>query len=112
MSLPALYTAPQSADDWDAWSFNHAAIHYDLVQAATMQKNVTGLQTFMLHPISDDDVGMWLYWHQTMHNQLNSVLKTSGYNLLQVDFEDPDSVSEWLYLNGDEHARFNAILGV
>ncbi len=112
MSLAALSDVPQDPDEWDAWAFNHAAIHYDIVGAVRMQKNVTGLQQFLLYPIDQTNFGIWLYYHQTMHNQTNLALGTSGYNLLELDLKDPDSVQEWMVLNLDEHQRFNAALGV
>ena len=112
MSLSALYDVPEDNDDWAAWAFNHAAIHYDIVGALQRKPNITGVQQFLLSPIDQNNFGIWLYYHQTMHNQTNIALGTSGFNLLQLDLKDPDSVKEWLVLNGDEHQRFNAALGV
>lgn len=112
MSLPALYEIPEDPEDWDAWSFNHAAIHYDIFGALQKNPKFVGAQQFLLYPIDSNNFGIWLYYHQTMHNQANLVLGTTGYNLLQLDLKDPDSVQEWLVLNGDEHQRFNTALGV
>lgn len=112
MSLAALNDIPADQEAWDAWAFNHAVIHYDIVGAVRAQKNVTGLQQFLLYPIDQSNFGLWLYYHQTAHNQANLALGTSGYNLLQLDLKDPDSVQAWIELNLDEHQRFNAALGV
>lgn len=111
MSLPALYSYPNNKDAWQAWAFNHAAIHYTAVNAANLQKN-QDLPTFCLNPIDPDDLGMWLYNHQIMHNQMNYILNVPGYNLLELDWQDQDQFMLWMQLNGDEHIRWNAILGV
>lgn len=113
MSLPALFGQPEDASDWDGWGFNHAAIHYNLIPALQAKNPaITGMQQFQLYPIDMKNFDLWLYYHQTMHNQANLVLGTSGYDLLQLDLNDADAVAEWLLLNGDEHQRFNAALGV
>ena len=112
MSLPFLYSAPADQDEWQAWAFNHAAIHYDIVNALQTQKNVAGLQQFMLHPIDFGNFGIFLYYHQTMHNQANAALGTSGFDLLEVDLNNPSDLRQWLQMNGDEHQRFNAVLQV
>jgi hypothetical protein len=109
MGLPLLYVLPQTPDDWSAWSFNHAAIHYTVVDAIQTQKN-KNLSQFLLDPISD--VGYWLYLHQDSHNQINAALGTQGNNLLSYDWDDPDQVQEWLNLNGSEHQNWNTILKV
>lgn len=111
MSLPQLYVAPKSADEWMAWSFNHAANHYDWIQVAQRQKNQQ-LTQYRLDPMDPANLGLWLYYHQTMHNEVNAALGTSGYNLLELSWDDPDQLQEWLQLNGDEHSRISAVLGV
>lgn len=112
MSLPFLFEQPEDQDTWRRWAFNHAAIHLDVVNALTNQNKATGLGVFLLNPMNLDDLGMWLYRHQTMHNQANTALGSSGYNLLSLDWRDDDQLQEWLFLNADEHQRFAQKLGV
>lgn len=112
MSLPYLYSRPQTEDDWNSWAFNHSAIHYDWVPAIQTLKGITGLQQFILSPIDPDDLGMWLYNHQIAHDQANAALGTTGYNLLALNWKDPDEFAMWLRLNGDEHVRIGAAIGV
>ena len=111
MSLPQLYAMPQTPGDWQAWAFNHAAGHYDWVRAALEQKHQQLVQ-YQLSPLPFENLGLWLYQHQSMHNQINTVLGTSGFDLLELDWGDPDQLQEWLNLNGDEHVRIAAALGV
>ena len=111
MSLPFLYSTPKDDDEWQAWGFNHAAGHYDWVRVVGTTKNVE-LQQFNISQIDPQDLGMWLYTHQVMHDEVNAALGTTGYNLLELDWEDPDQLAQWLRLNGDEHVRISAALGV
>jgi hypothetical protein len=189
MGLPYLYAAPTDAASWRRWSFNHAANHFDMLNAAqllqqaeatlvtnavtlvghnTLQfaavngvKNgmnisdvttgtaipvgtvvqafnttqvqmsenaavqvnngdtilfspgaVIQLAQYILDPMDLNNLGFWAYQHQSSHNQLNAVLGTEGYDLLSYDFQDPDELKEFLRLNGDEHQRLSAALGV
>ena len=106
MSLSALFAMPEEQSAWPDWSFNHAALHFDIVRLLTAQHNVTGLDQFILHPMDLSNLGMWLYQHQVMHNQANAALGTTGYNLLVLDWRDSDQLREWLFLNGSEHQVF------
>ena len=110
MSLPALYKFPEDQGDWAGWSFNHAANHYDWL----LSPMLTGkkLDQFMLDPMNPDDIGMWLYHHQTMHDQINAALGTKGLDLLLLDWEDSDQLRNWLNTNAAEHIRISAALGV
>lgn len=109
MSLPLLYLVPEDDDDWRKWAFNHAAIHYTVADNINSTQN-QNLTIFELYPIGD--LGNYLYWHQTMHQQANAALGTPGNNLLDYDLQDPEQFREFILLNGDEHQRWNQILGV
>ena len=111
MGLPYIYVAPETPDDWRKWSWNHAANHYDLIAAVQKQKSQT-LQQFILDPLNPDDLGLWLYQHQVMHQQINAVLGSGGFDLLSLDWTNPDQFQAWLRQNGDEHVRFSTALGV
>src|SRR5215469_9290123 len=110
MSLPYIYARPETKDDWSSWSFNHAANHYDWVAQVQSQKGLR-VEQFPLDPIDPQDLGMWLYNHQVIHDEVNAALGTQGFNLLTLDIKDPDEFAMWLRLNGDEHVRISAALG-
>jgi hypothetical protein len=111
MGLPLLFRLPDDSDSWNAWAFNHAAIHYTIIRTIAAQKTQT-LTQYPLDPIDPNDLGFWLYQHQVMHNQANAALGTSGYDLLSLDWSQPADFQEWLQLNGDEHRKWGGILGV
>lgn len=195
MSLPRLYAKPDTPEEWQAWTFNHQANHFDIIAAGERYQqtsftlatnlttlagnsvmsfasvptaspggiqngmivsdvtapsaitagsqvvafsatevqiglpaasninsgdsilfspgtNVKALTTYQLSPIDPANLGFWLYNHAIMHQQINAVLGTSGFNLIDVDFEDPDQFAEWIQQNGDEHQRICAALGI
>jgi hypothetical protein len=74
--------------------------------------NVRALAQYQLSPIDRDNLGMWLYTHSIMHSQINQVLVTQGFNLLDYDWDDPEQFQEWLQANGDEHVRICSALGI
>ena len=74
--------------------------------------NVKALTQFQLSPIDPTAMGMWAYNHAIMHNQINAVLGTIGFNLLEVDFEDPDQLAEWMNQNASEHQQICTALGI
>lgn len=110
MSLPALYSIPTDEASWSAWSFVHAANHYDWIVAPKTAGK--GLSQFALDVIDPDNVGLWIYQHQVMHNQVNALLGTPGVDLTSFDWQDPDQFQNWLNLNAAEHIRISAALGV
>lgn len=111
MSLPSIFTQPQSDDDWTAWAWNHAANHYDAINAAFVNKGAQ-LTQFVLSPLDKNSLGTWLYQHQITHNEINQALGLQGNDLLNFDLKDPDQLAEWLRLNGSEHQAFSAALGI
>ena len=50
MSLPKIYSRPETEEQWSSWSFNHAANHNDWVFALLRQKNEIATQ-YQLDPI-------------------------------------------------------------
>lgn len=111
MGLPLLYSQPDSDESWKAWTFNHAAIHYTIVGAIQVSKNANPSQ-YCLDPVDQNDLDTFLYQHQVMHNQTNAILGTQGYDLLELDWDDPEQFEQWLRLNGDEHQKWAQILKV
>ena len=111
MALALICEQPETPVDWRAWSFAHMAHHRDVFRAI-YQRDSVSLTLYLLDPIIEDNLGNWLYQHQTMHQQMDALLGIAGYDLLGLDWEDPDALAEWISLNGDEHYQAAAILGV
>jgi hypothetical protein len=92
------------------------ALTSNISSGATIQfypgANVKALDQFQLSPIDPESMGMWFYVHQTMHNQINAVLGTQGFNLLDYDWSDPDQFEEWLNQNAAEHQTICSALRI
>jgi len=74
--------------------------------------NVKALDQYQLSPIDPTNLGMWLYTHSIMHNQINLILGRTGLNLLTYDFSDPDQFQEFIQANGSEHTDICSALGI
>lgn len=115
MALADLYNVPVSQTDLLHWSFVHAAHHYDIVRVIQEQKNLT-LSTFILDPFdpNSDSFDTWLYNHQSMHDQMEAVLRlnVSNFDLSTVDWQDAQALQFWINFNALAHVQAGAILGL
>lgn len=110
-AIAAIYNVPGRRDDLLSWSFAHAAHHHDIVRRI-YELAGTRLDEFVLDPFNPDRPGVWLYQHQQMHRQMDSILGISSYNLLEADFKDQNELAGWIWLNADEHYQAANILGL
>jgi len=111
MSLPMIGWTPQSGDDWQAWGQNHFANHQGLSDSLFDLKNVSS-PVYPIAYVNKDNLDQWLYWHASMHADINQVLGTSGFDLLDFNPDDPDEMEQWILENLEEHIRFCTALGV
>lgn len=70
------------------------------------------LTEYQLDPVDAGNLGLWLYQHQVMHQQMDLILGIAGQDLLGLDWDDPDQRSLWITLNADEHIQASARLGL
>ena len=102
MSLTTISVAPETNEDAAAFSFAHMRSHQDIVRVIFQNYSVN-LTVFSLDPA--DLTSTWVLNHQTMHNQMNQVLGIQGQNLTLVDWNDSESVLEWVNDNFSEHQQ-------
>jgi hypothetical protein len=74
--------------------------------------NVLPLTQYQLSPVDPNNMGVWFYQHQIMHNQINLILGTQGFNLLDYDWSDEDQLQEWMNQNASEHQTICSALGI
>lgn len=70
------------------------------------------LTEYPLDPIDLANFDLWLYHHQVMHSQMDAVLGIAGYNLLELDWNDPDQLQSWIAYNLNEHVQASQELGL
>ena len=93
-------------------SVHGAAHHRDCIRAVLQEKN-TVLSEYSLDPINlQDGFGIWVYQHQTMHNAMNAVLGTNGFDLSDTNWQDKGEFAAWIQNNENEHYQWATILGV
>lgn len=102
---------PATKANWARFAFAHMAQHRDYIRVAFQMFGVE-LQEYILDPFDPQNLGLWPWHHQLMHDQLNAVIGVSGYNLQEINFDDPDNLHAWIDLHSDEHNRESAILGL
>ena len=114
MALAALLNLPLTPAQVPPWSFCHAANHTDIIRVIFDTAGVN-LSAFILDPFNPFDpvsLEVWLANHQITHQQMNAVLGISGYDLSDVDWQDQESLFEWLQANFQEHLQASTALGL
>lgn len=109
--IAGLYNVPSSEPEFQHWAFTNMAHHRDIIRII-YELSLIKLDEFVLDPFNPADPGVWLYQHQLMHQQQNEVLGIAGYDLLDVDFKDPNQLAGWIYLHGLEHVQAANILRI
>lgn len=111
MALAEIRGVPDSPEDIASWSFSHLAHHRDINRVILSTYQIR-IDEYSLDPFDPDNMNQWLDLHQQMHNEQNKALGIAGYNLSEVNWEDEQQRSQWIWANSDEHFRASKILGV
>lgn len=112
MPLATLYEVPRTTEDLHGWSFAHMAHHRDICRAVYEQFNGHVLSEYVLDPLNPEESQVWLAQHQAMHQQMDAVLGIAGYDLMGVDWLDPEQVPDWIRKNAVEHAYAGKVLNI
>lgn len=110
-AIAALYNVPSNAAELNSWAFAHMAHHRD-INRSIYQLTGLALVENILDPLNPNDIGVWLYQHQTMHQQFEPILGIAGYDLLDVDWQNPQELAGWILLNATSHYEAASILEI
>lgn len=110
-SIASLFNVPESEPERATWGFAHAAHHRDINRLVWEIFAVT-LPEFVLDPFDPANSETWAYQHQLMHTYQNAFLGIAGFNLTEVDWQDRNLLSGWIWLNAQEHYQAASILGI
>ena len=102
MSIVDLFNIPGDAAQLAFWSRMHMIWHRSC-NLAIFQKHNVILPEYVLDPINPSDPGVFLQNHQTMHNNLDTILKVQSFDLVNVDWADPIQRIGWF----QEHAQLS-----
>jgi len=109
--LASLYNVFRDDIGLSQFSFANSDMHVRINQSVLRRYNIQ-LPVYVLDPISVNEPSTWLYQHQDLHNQMNSVLGIAGNDISDVDFKDAGQLSSWIWLHAQEHYQAAKILGI
>lgn len=107
--LAAFMETPRTPEDVAAWSFGHQVAHVDIQRVLFTQRNVQ-VPLFALDPLRPSMD--WVYQNQEQHSGMAKALGYKGYDLTAIDWQDPESVVQWMALHFEEHQIAAQILGL
>ena len=94
MSIADLFNIPGDDQQLFYWSRMHLVWHRSCNLAIFQQQDII-LPEYLLDPLPVGDPGQWLQNHQTMHNNLDTLLGVQTYNLTDVDWGDEQQRIGW-----------------
>src|SRR4051812_45578412 len=103
-AIAALFNVPSNRAELEMWAFAHASHHRDINRQIYDSTGLALIES-ILDPINPSDQGVWLHQHQQMHDQFEPVLGIAGYDLLDVDWQDPNELAGWILLNASTHMQ-------
>lgn len=109
--LVTLLNVPQSARDWEIWSFAHRESH-DAINSAIRTQGGPTLADYQLDPIPPDDLRGWLERNQQAHNEMNGAVGAQSSDLLDVDLKDARQRAAWVWLHYLEHQTMEGLLKI
>lgn len=110
-AIAALYNVPSDQNELNVWAFAHASHHRE-INAAILALGGPVLLEVPLDPINPEAIQVWLAQHQEMHDQFEAVLNIGGYDLLDVDWQNPQELAGWILLNASVHQQAANGLGI
>lgn len=111
MPVAALKNVPSTPDQLGYFAFVHMDHHLRMNDKARSAFGVA-LPSFDLSTLDTDRMEGWIDEHQQMHQNLDQLLGLEGYNLLDVDWKDPNQLAGWVYLNFQSHFNEATVLNV
>ena len=110
MPIADLYNPPETPTEKDNFDQHHADHHRRLIDLVFQTTGRT-LAEYVLDPfnIANSESGLQ---HQQMHNDLDAIFGTSGYDLTDVDWKDAGQRASWIWLNAQAHVAYAEKTGV
>jgi hypothetical protein len=102
MSLVDMFNVPNDPLEMARWSSLHA-IQHRLTNFVILRDYNIALPEYILDPVNLADPAAFLDQHQQMHQNVDQLLGISGFDLTDVDWNDPGQRAGWIYLNAQLH---------
>lgn len=110
MTLASLANAPSDVNSMSQWTFAHS----DLCLRTIDYLNGKGGNIVMqeIDPLAPTDVQSFLLRVQSIHNDINGALGISGFDLLDLNINDANSVRSWTFNVFSEAQQWTAKTGI
>lgn len=110
-NIAGVFNVPGSDEELYQWLTAHAEHHRD-INRRIFELFHANLNEFILDPMDPNDNQVWQAQHQVMHQQMDAVLGINGFDLSEVNFNNKDLLTGWIFLNSSEHFQAANILGI
>ena len=112
MAIATLLELPETQEQWESWAFANMAHHRDIIRTV-LERTGTHLTESILDPFDyQGDPTSWLAKHQLMHQHMDAVLGIAGYNLIDIDWGEPEAMQGWIAAHANEHVQAGEILNL
>ena len=111
MSIANIFNNSETPLELAQWSTLHMILHRNLNLAVLHQHNIL-LPEFVLDPFDPLAPGVWLLNHQTMHDNIDNIIGLPSYNLLDLNWADPEARQDWLDTHALQMQQETNVLGV
>lgn len=111
-AVAAIFNVPSTQEEFNIWSFAHAAHHIDIIRKIYELTGKELQHQYVLDPFDKNNAGVWIYQHQLMHQEMDPLLGIAGYDLLDVNFTNPNEFAGWVWLDAQEHYQAANILSI
>jgi hypothetical protein len=107
----ALIEVPKTREQWDAWSWHHRSSHIAIRQAI-LARGGPNLPEYIMWPIEFNQFSYFLQANSQSHTDMLSVLHIQSEDLLDVNMQDDNQKSAWIYLHALDHRNVEIALGI
>jgi hypothetical protein len=109
--LPVLLEVPKTPEDWLRWGWHHRTSHQAIRQAIAA-KGGPRLTEYVLDPIDVRDFAGFLQRNAQSHIDESGFLRTTLFDLLDVNYTDENSLRGFVYLHWQIHTAEEQAAGV
>lgn len=109
MGLATIGRPFSTPEELAEFAFSHQASHVDMQRVLATTKG-TSIPLYALDPFQPTMA--WIYQNQVQHTAIAKALGFQDVNLTNVDWQDEQSVAEWLELHFAAHQQASQALGL
>lgn len=102
MGIANLLELPDSPDHWENWYWHNRTDHR-LITSKIQSLGLGNLTEYVLEPVYQPDMKRWLKDHHNAHIAFNNVINFPSLDLENVNLDDANQRTAWLWNHYTEH---------